>query len=84
MERVKYSLILFLTVFKAFGQDLKQTVRGTVLDAESKTPLVGVQMVIVFACGWCFHHTSTVLVFFKTLHWRKRPACAITKWSSLF
>lgn len=47
---IKKTLILlaiFILSFQAFGQNFTQTVRGTVLDAESKTPLFGVQVIIV-------------------------------------
>lgn len=39
--------ILVLTGMQIFGQELSQTVRGTVVDSESKQPLIGANVVIL-------------------------------------
>ncbi len=46
-QKFAFTFLLLLTSFTlAIGQQLTQTVRGTVLDADSKLPLVGAQVVI--------------------------------------
>lgn len=41
------SFALAIVTFSSFSQELSQTVRGAVVDAESKSPLIGVQLVLV-------------------------------------
>jgi len=45
--KLYYSVIAFFIISQAFGQQQSQTLRGTVLDADSKIPLVGVQVIIL-------------------------------------
>ena len=48
MQKLALSLLLLTISFAAaFGQNLTQTVRGTLLDADSRSPLVGAQVVII-------------------------------------
>ena len=50
MKLIKYTLLnlflLFYTVSSAQTVDIKQTIRGVVLDAETRTPLIGASIII--------------------------------------
>lgn len=48
-NRLKYVLLLFLlwSNLQGLGQELTQTVRGTVVDSESKQPLIGANIIML-------------------------------------
>lgn len=48
MKKLKLTIALItLTIALGFGQELKQIVRGTLLDADNKSPLIGATVVVV-------------------------------------
>lgn len=48
MKKLNLTVVLiFLSVFTSFAQELTQTIRGTVLDKDSKMPLIGATIVLL-------------------------------------
>ncbi|MFN6946335.1 MAG: TonB-dependent receptor [Cytophagaceae bacterium] len=47
IKKALVTLTLSLFFLSSFSQELTQTVRGTVVDADSKSPLIGVQIILI-------------------------------------
>ncbi len=47
MKRILFSLILFLTANGVFAQEFTQTIKGRIIDQQSKSPIVGVNIIVL-------------------------------------
>lgn len=49
MKRILFSLFLFLTANGIFAQEFTQTIKGRIIDQQSKSPLIGVNIIVIDA-----------------------------------
>lgn len=47
MKRIIFSLILLLSASQIFAQEFTQTIKGRIIDQQSKSPLIGVNIIIL-------------------------------------
>jgi CarboxypepD_reg-like domain/TonB-dependent Receptor Plug Domain len=47
MKRILFSLILILTASRVFAQEFTQTIKGRIIDQQSKSPLIGVNIIVL-------------------------------------
>ncbi len=47
MKRILFSLILLLTANGVFAQEFAQTIKGRIIDQQSKSPLIGVNIIVL-------------------------------------
>lgn len=49
MKRILFSLLLILTANGVFAQEFTQTIKGRIIDQQSKSPLIGVNIIVLDA-----------------------------------